>query len=294
MLIRTVLLVALSVTVMIAAGCSSSSPVGPSAWTRGTATFVGAGDIGECTHAGTEATARLLDGIAGTVFTAGDSTYPYSSAEFLRDCYGPTWGRHKNRTWPTLGNHDYINGTAAAYFDYFGSRAGPRDRGYYTYSVGSWRIYALNSELAGAELVQQQEWLRRALSVNPECSLAIWHRPLFTSGQNGENPHMRETWRLLHKAHVEIVINGHDHLYERFALQDPDGVPDARGIRQFTVGTGGAVPYTPLAARPNSEVLFSAWGVLVLRLGDETYEWEFVPADISPTSSHDHGSGVCS
>lgn len=282
------------VIAVTAAACSNSVGVGPSPWTiDSTATFVGAGDIGECSHAGTEATARLLDGIPGTVFTAGDNVYPHGSAESYRDCYDPAWGRHKNRTRPTPGNHDYEQPDAFAYYDYFGDNAGVGHLGYYSYVVGSWRVYALNSELGGTALLQQQEWLRRVLALNTPCSIAIWHKPLFTSGPNGENPHMREIWRLLYQAHVEIVINGHDHIYERFAPQDPDGRLDPMGIRQFTVGTGGAIPYSFGAPRPNSEILVSAWGVIVFRLKYGMYEWEFVPADISPTNLHDRGSGAC-
>lgn len=281
-----------AVVAAIGTACSDSIGIQPGPWDR-TVTLVGAGDIGECSHSGTEATARLLDGIPGTVFTAGDNVYPDGNARVYRDCYGPTWGRHKTRTRPTPGNHDYDQPGAAPYYEYFGANAGDPGTGYYTYSLGRWRAYALNSELTGSALLQQQEWLKRQLMTDPRCSLAIWHKPLFTSGPNGANAHMRETWRILHAAHVEVVINGHDHIYERFAPQDMNGHPDAHGIRQFIVGTGGAVPYSFGLPRPNSEVLASAWGVLILRLGSATYDWEFVTADGSASNVHDRGSGRC-
>ena len=133
--------------------------------------------------------------------------------------------------------------TRRGYYDYFGSRAGPRNGGYYAYDVASWRVYALNSEFDKVpNLAQMQmDWLRSEFASRPApCSIAIWHKPLYTSGPNGENPHMRDTFKLLYDNGVDVVLNGHDHIYERFAPQDANGRLDpARGIRQFTVGTGG-------------------------------------------------------
>jgi hypothetical protein len=261
------------------------------------AVLAGAGDIGECGSAGPEATARLLDGIEGVVFTAGDNAYPHGSAGEFNNCYDPTWGRHKQRTRPTAGNHDYEQTGAAAYYDYFGENAGPRGLGYYSYAVGSWRVYSLNSEFHNnpSAAALQAQWLRDELARNPTpCAAAVWHKPLFTSGPNGPNPHMQETWRILYNANVDVILNGHDHVYERFAPQDPDGRPDnARGIRQFTVGTGGVALYSFGQPRPNSEVRASVWGVLVLLLGSGRYEWNFVPAGIAGVNFRDTGEGSC-
>jgi hypothetical protein len=229
------------------------------------------------------------------VFTAGDNAYPHGSTAEFNNCYHPSWGRHKERTRPTPGNHDYEQANASAYFDYFGDLAGPRGLGYYSYSVGTWRVYAINSELTGGAAGQQAQWLRDELARNPTpCAAAVWHKPLFTSGPNGENRHMQETWRILYNANVDVVLNGHDHVYERFAPQDPDGRPDnARGIRQFTVGTGGVSLYSFGPPKPNSEVRASVWGVIVLLLGAGRYEWNFVPAGIAGVNFRDTGEGSC-
>jgi 3',5'-cyclic AMP phosphodiesterase CpdA len=255
--------------------------------------LVGAADIVLCGTPGAELTARLLDQLSGTVFTAGDNAYMAGTADEFNRCYGPTWGRHRGRTRPVPGNHDYGTPGASAFFDYFGASAGERGLGYYSYTVGPWRIVALNSEINAGAGSPQMQWLRSELSTNrAACTLAIWHRPLFSSGLNGDNPDMREIWRTLYEFGAEVVINGHDHQYERFAPQDPDGRADpARGIRQFTVGTGGVPLYQLRGARPNTEVLGSAFGVIALTLGSGTYQWEFIPAEGS--TLRDSGLGVC-
>jgi len=256
--------------------------------------LVGAGDIANCDSPGDEATARLLDTIEGTVFTAGDNAYMNGSAAQFRDCYNPGWGKHRDRTYPTPGNHDYETSNATGYYDYFGSRAGPRNGGYYAYDVANWRVYALNSEFDKVpNLAQMQmDWLKSEFASRPApCSIAIWHKPLYTSGPNGENPHMRDIFKLLYDNGVDVVLNGHDHIYERFAPQDANGRLDpARGIRQFTVGTGGVATYTNPRVAQNSEKIFSVWGVLMLTLNSNSYEWEFISVD---PGFRDTGSGSC-
>ncbi len=256
--------------------------------------MAGAGDIGECLSEGPELTARQLDAMpSAAVFTAGDNAYPNGSANDFIACYERSWGRHKARTRPTPGNHDYDTPGASGYFDYFGAAAGSRGQGYYTYVVGPWRVFALNSEIPVDANSAQVSWLRNALRINPvNCTIAIWHRPLFTSGPNGPNLDMKDIYKVLYDANTEIVINGHDHLYERFAQQDADARADpARGIRQFTVGTGGVFTYPPQGLARNSEVQQSAWGVLKLTLTATTYEWEFVSAQ--NTGFRDTGTGTC-
>jgi hypothetical protein len=263
--------------------------------------LVGAGDIALCGTPGAVATAALLDSIPGTVFTAGDNAYPNGDAANYSQCYDPTWGRHLDRTFPVPGNHDYSGFPGAPnYFDYFGSAAGPRGLGYYKYQVGSWRVIALNSEFfanaengaanAGAAATQLQ-WFRSELAANNvACTIAIWHRPLFTSGRNGPNTDMRELFKAAYDGNVDIVINGHDHNYERFAPQDAEGRADAvRGVRQFVVGTGGVTPYTEFNKKPNSEDFKFTYGVLKLTLSPGAYAWDFIPV----TGAHDTGSGVC-
>ena len=235
------------------------------------------------------ATARLLDGIGGTVFTTGDNAYPDGTPQQFSRCYDPTWGRHRQRTRPSPGNHDYHTPEAAGYFGYFGSRAGPDDRGYYAYDRGAWRIYSLNSEvLSDAQL----SWLRADLEAHPRrCSLAYWHRPLFSSGFHGNAPSMRALWRPLYAAGMELVVNGHDHDYERFAPMRPSGVRSSRGIREYVVGTGGA-HLRPFERIKDHSVVRKArvHGVLRLRLRDGAYAWQFVSVDGSFT---DTGAADC-
>lgn len=257
--------------------------------------LVGAGDIADCTTSGAAATATLLDHIPGTVFTAGDNVYPDGTAEEFRTCYGATWGRHLARTRPSPGNHDYHAADARPYYAYFGARAGEPGRGYYSYELGEWHIVALNSNLrADAEAVQEQ-WLRGDLAAHRvPCTLAYWHHPLFSSGAgHGSDPRLRPLWQVLAEFGVDVVINGHDHNYERFAPQTPDGQADAvRGMREFVVGTGGAILGMFGLPHANSEVRKSGtWGVLKLTLHPTSYDWEFVPT--ADGSFHDAGSAVC-
>jgi hypothetical protein len=252
--------------------------------------FVGAGDVAMCDR-NAEDTARLLDSIGGTVFSLGDNAYFQGNAQQFRDCYEPTWGRHKSRTRPVPGNHEYESPNADPYFTYFGANAGPRGQGYYSFDVGDWHVIALNSQIPVAAGSAQESWLRSDLAANrTRCTLAYWHYPLFTSGPNGRFLQMRDFWRVLYDEGADVVLSAHEHLYERFAPQDPDGRPEpARGIRQFIVGTGGALIYQAGAATSNSEVRISAFGVLKLTLSSDRYQWEFV----SVSGPGDSGAGVC-
>jgi hypothetical protein len=253
--------------------------------------FVGAGDIGWCGSPGAALTGKLIDGIGGTVFAAGDNAYMSGTAQQYRDCYEPGWGRHKSRTRPTPGNHEYETPGATPYFDYFGTQAGPLGLGYYSFPLGNWHAVSLNSNIDVAEGSTQGRWLLVDLAANPsKCTIAYWHYPLFSSGQNGDNPQMRAFWRILFAAGVDVVVVGHDHLYERFAPQDPDGRFDpVRGIRQFIAGTGGAQLYSFVTVRANSEKRISAFGVLKLTLEADRYDWEFIPV----AGEGDRGSDVC-
>ena len=253
--------------------------------------MVGAGDIGVCGSAGAEGTAALLDGIAGTVFTSGDNAYPQGSAADFRNCYDPTWGRHKARTRPAPGNHDYEAPGAAPYFAYFGHNAGPAGLGYYSFEVGPWHVVSLNSNVPASQGTPQYQWLAADLGErNARCVAAIWHHALFSSSQNGPSPVMRDVWRLLQAARAEIAVVGHEHAYERFGPLDDGGRPTATGIRQFIVGTGGAPLYPFITVAPGSEVRISSWGVLKLTLNSDGYAWEFITIG---GSVRDSGSGSC-
>ena len=255
--------------------------------------FVGAGDIADCSTTTDEATALLLDAIDGTVFTAGDNAYPLGRVVDFANCYEPTWGRHKTRTRPSPGNHDYYSPGAAPYYAYFGSHGGPANLGYYSYDLGAWHIVSLNSNIAVNAGSPQEQWLRADLAANQtSCTLAYWHHPLFSSGQHGNDPAMRDLWRALYDYGADVVVNGHDHNYEQFHRQNPDGIADVNGIRQFVVGTGGTSLRTIGVIKPNSAVRdATAHGVLKLILRPSSYDWEFVP--IAGQTFTDVGSRPC-
>ena len=254
--------------------------------------LVGAGDIADCNA---EPTAALLDNIAGTVFTAGDNAYPNGTASDYASCYDPSWGRHKARTRPSPGNHDYNTSGATGYYNYFGALAGPAGRGYYSYDLGAWHIVSLNSNVSMSAGSAQEVWLRADLAASTKtCTIAYWHHPRFSSGSNhGSSTQSAGVWQALYDAGAEIVISGHDHEYERFAPQTPGAAADpARGIREFIVGTGGAGLYSFATPLPNSEVRDNtSFGVLKLTLSDGSYTWEFIP--IAGDSFTDSGSGTC-
>jgi hypothetical protein len=255
--------------------------------------FVGAGDIAVCSRTQDEATANLLDNIPGTVFTLGDNAYPDGTLAQFNDCYEPSWGRHKSRTKPVPGNHDYHVSGAAGYFDYFGAAAGDRSKGYYSYDLGEWHIIALNSEIALGAGSAQEQWLRADLAAHPNvCTLAYWHEPRFSSGQHGNSSAPQALWQALYQYKADVVLNGHDHTYERFAPQNPSGQADPNGIREFVVGTGGVALYPFPVIQPNSEVRNNtAHGVLKLTLHATSYDWQFVP--IAGQNFTDSGTANC-
>ncbi len=270
---------------------------------EGVEVLVGAGDIAGCEHPPrSERTAELLDHIPGTVFAAGDLAYDKGTEREFANCYGPTWGRHKARTKPAPGNHEYDSRGAAGYFKYWGSAAGDPQKGYYSYDLGGWHIVVLNSNCSqiagGCEAGSSQEkWLREDLAAHPaSCTLAYWHHPLFSSGEHGRDrklEKMKAFWRALYDAGADVVINGHDHNYERFAPQDSSGKADPqRGIREFVVGTGGKNHGSFRSLRPNSEIRNNdTFGVLQLTLHPRSYEWKFIPE--AGKMFTDAGSGTC-
>jgi len=257
----------------------------------GPETFVGAGDIAIC-GGNADATARQIDVIGGTVFTLGDNAYSSGTRADFQNCYEPTWGRFKYRTRPSPGNHDYATPGATPYFEYFGENAGPFGLGYYSYPVGAWHVISLNSNVGTDSGSAQANWLRADLQqyANYRCTLAYWHHPLYSSGQNGNNDYMRDMYRILYNANVDVLLTGHDHTYERFAPQDADGRLDtARGIREFVVGTGGVPLYDFPSVKPNSEVRLKAHGVIRLILSSDRYQWDF----LAVSGAGDSGSQSC-
>jgi acid phosphatase type 7 len=263
--------------------------------------LVGAGDIADCASSGDEATAKLLDDLSGTVYTLGDNAYEYGAPSEFSECYDPTWGRHKARTRPSVGNHDYYTPEASGYFDYFGSAAGDPKKGYYSYDLGGWHIVVLNSKCWEVEVggcgsfSLMVNWLEQDLASSPlRCTLAYWHHPLFSSGYHGNIPRMKPSWEALYAADAEVVLNGHDHNYERFAPQSPSGAADdARGIRQFVVGTGGGElrPFRTTIEAHSEVRNANTFGVLKLTLHPNSYEWKFVP--VGGTTFTDSGTSDC-
>ena len=260
----------------------SGVPV-PTVLAGGDPVLVGAGDIASCSKSGDTKTARLVQAIPGTVFTAGDNAYPYGTLAQFQSCYGPTWGAFKSRTRPSPGNHEYRTAGASGYFSYFGPLAGTAGEGWYAYDLGEWRIYALNSNCSAVggcgAASPQSKWLKADLAANPRrCVLAYWHHPLFSSGEHGNNAGVRPFWDVLYAAHADVIINGHDHDYERFGRQTPAGGASKTGIRQFVVGTGGGERRPFRTIRPHSLSRSSTtFGVLKLTLHAASYDWRFVP-----------------
>jgi hypothetical protein len=261
-----------------------------------TPVLVGAGDIAEDSP-GAELTAQLLETIPGTVVTLGDNAYPDGSDADFAAYYEPTWGRHKARTRPATGNHEYNTPLAAGHFNYFGAAAGDPTKGYYSFDVADWHIIVLNtqcSEVGGCETSSPQgQWLRSDLDANPStCTLAIFHRPLFSSG--GGDLEGQDFWTQLYNAGADVVLSGHKHSYERFDPQDPAGVLDlTNGIREFVVGTGGSVLSSlPAASAPNAVTRNDqAHGVLKMTLHPTSYDWEFIP--VAGETYTDTGSAAC-
>ncbi|MFN8468989.1 MAG: LysM peptidoglycan-binding domain-containing protein [Caldilineaceae bacterium] len=259
-----------------------------------------AGDIATCNLEWDSQTGALLDNLPGTILALGDNAYVTGSLQEFNDCYGPTWGRHKDRIYPVPGNHEYLTGGAEGYFTYFGDRATPLEpgcrkecKGYYSFDLGGWHIVALNSEIDNNPGSEQDLWLRADLAAHPNvCTLAYWHKPRWSSGDHGSGA-SAPLFQAVYDYGVDLVLSGHDHDYERFAPQSPQGVLEYdRGVRQFVVGTGGGTLRSWESSAPNSEVKDSdTWGVLKLTLHPTSYDWEFIP--IAGQTFTDSGSANC-
>ena len=285
----------LAISAILSAFLTASLVIAPAPVAAADPVVVGAGDISDCGSAEDEATASLLDDISGTVLTFGDNVYPSGTAAQFRDCYAPTWGRHKTRTKPSPGNHEYGTPGAAGYFGYFGAAAGPAGQGWYSYDVGRWHLIVLNSncgDVGCGTNSSQVTWLRADLAANAgDHVIAYWHHPRFSSGQHGNDESVQPFWNALYAAGADVVLNGHDHDYERFAPQDPSGNADsAHGIREFVVGTGGRGLRAKSSTARNSQVFAEAFGVLKLTLHANSYDWQFVP--IAGESFTDAGTGT--
>jgi acid phosphatase type 7 len=271
----------------------------------------GNGMGGECFE---KVVSNLLVGHGfAAVLALGDVQYFCASAVAFGASYDPTWGRVKSITHPAVGNHEYLtnstgaglggatgcdatNTGAAGYFGYFGAAAGAPAQGYYSFDVGTWHLIALNSSCGNAggcgTTSPQGKWLAADLAAHQhQCVLAYWHIPLFSSGGRA-NASSQPFWNLLYAAHADVVLNGHDHIYEQFAPQTPSGAANpTNGIRQFTVGTGGANHTSIAMVAANSVVSnTTSFGILKLTLHPGGYDWGFQHATGSFT---DTGSAAC-
>ena len=271
---------------------SEMAPTGATAEATKPAIILAAGDIAGCAeHYKDEVTADMVAKMPGTILPLGDVVYQNGTRWQFRNCYHPSWGRLLSRSRPTPGNHEYRTDQAWPYYEYFGERAGPAGKGYYTYTLGTWRIYSLNSE---RNIPEQTTWLRKHMKANPsKCVLAYWHKPLYTSGPVPPTPEVRPLFLELWRARAEVVLNGHQHSYERFDPQDADSNYRAKGVRQFVIGTGGSQLEPPTGPRAkNSRLHYVAgWGVLEMTLKTDSYSWRFVPVPGSPKA--DSGSATC-
>jgi hypothetical protein len=289
---RAIARLGIGVALALAIACSDPSriPLGPSPSSQSpqTATMIAVGDVGECGSPAVAQTARLADGIEGEVLLAGDLAYPNGSMRNFIECFDPEWGANRRRWRPVPGNHEYETPGAAGYFQYFGGGAGI---GYYSFRAADWLVLMLNSNIAASPGSAQFEFVRSELAAHSvTCAMAVWHHPLYSSGPNGANPFMRDLWSLLQRSGVDLLVTGHDHMYERFGKQDADGRSDVLGIRQFIVGTGGARLYNFHRISANSQARIAAHGVLRLTLNRSNYDWAFI--DVSGTVA-DAGADGC-
>lgn len=268
----------------------------------GASVLIGAGDIAVCGTPYDESTARLVDSVSradsashveDAIFTLGDNWYPNGAQVYYDTCWRPSWGDTTRRIMrelrPTVGNHDIDNGLGDTYYKVFGKAAGEKGKGYYAYDIGEWKVVVLNSEIVVNPTFSvdsrraQEDWLKKELSGSTKkCTIAMFHRPRFSSGGHGGDLRMTSLWNILYDGNVDLILNGHEHHYERFDPQTPAGLRDTvRGIPQIIVGTGGAgltgirVPVQQNSVRR----IQGHFGVLKLTLGAGEYQQAFLDTD---------------
>jgi hypothetical protein len=285
--------------------------------------IMAAGDIA-CGSASTSASCDqqatsdlLVAGAPDLVLPLGDNQYECGSLSDFDASYDPSWGREKAITRPAVGNHEYTTSTNASnpcfnmptgapgYYSYFGSAASPLDsnckvscKGYYSYDIGSWHMIVLNSNCSrgvGCALTDPEAtWLQQDLAAHStQCKLAYFHHPRWTSGQELDTAAMQPLIDLLYAAGTDVILNGHDHDYERFAPLSANGTVDPRnGMREFVVGTGGRNTTSFIGTHLGSELRDAgSFGVMRMVLHPSSYEWQFVPAAGYPLT--DAGSQPC-
>lgn len=277
---------------------STTSPANLAANPASDGVLVAVGDIAACQDDNRAAqTAALVGSHVDVVATLGDHAYGDGTAEEFGRCYEPTWGPLRARTRPAPGNHDYRSTDAEPYYSYFGDAAGDPRQGWYSYELGAWHVVALNSECddiggCGRDSAQVK-WLRDDLAAHPTtCLAAYWHKPRFSSGVHGSSDTYQPFWEVLTDFGADVILNGHDHDYERFGPQSPAGVSDPMGAREFVVGTGGKDLRGFATDEPNSEARDSeTYGVLELTLRADSYDWQFLA--IPGGTFTDSGTASC-
>ena len=265
---------------VVAAAALAAALAGPGATFAADPQVLAAGDIASCGNTNDNVTGQVIGWVnPAAVLTLGDNVYESGTPWEFQNCYGGSlWFWQLFRTHPSPGNHEYGTAGAAGYFGFFGAAAGPPGLGYYGFDVGAWHLVSLNSEVPHDATSPQAAWLKQDLAAHRNfCTLAYWHRPLFSSGPHGNQTDMRPLWQILYDANADVVLSGHDHDYERFAPQTAAGALDrVRGLREFVVGTGGRSLYSFATVRPNSELRQSQYfGDLVLTLHPGWYQWKF-------------------
>lgn len=251
------------------------------------------GDTGWCGSPALGPLARLFERYDGDILLAGDLAYPSGTMEEFKQCFEPSFGRFKSRMRATPGNHDYVASVSAdSYFSYFGDRSGPNRLGYYSFRAAEWTVMMLNSNIPINRTSAQYAFVRNLMQQAPtRCTMAVLHHPFDSSGINGPTPALRDMWELIYNLGGDVVIAGHDHLYERHAPVNTDQRrDDAKGIRQFTVGTGGAPLYNRVRHALNSEYFAATWGMLRIKLEPALYEWQFMDMNGNVI---DRGLNVC-
>ena len=283
----------LAMTVLM--GCPRAPPVRQD---EGAVIVVAAGDISAPQLSAQQLTATLVEAQhPAAVLVLGDGQYPEGALVDYQTNYAPTWGRFKSITWPVPGNHEYKSG-GAGYFAYFGERAGDPAKGYYSFDLGEWHLVALNTnhdclDVACDADSAQLRWLEADLAASAKkCTLAYWHHPRWNSGSHGDFEQAAPIWKILQAHGVELVLNGHEHFYERVGPVDPSGTASAEGLVQLTVGTGG-IGFSPFKTQTPASVVRrnDTFGVVRLKLGAGWWESDFV--GIPGSTFVDHAAGAC-
>jgi hypothetical protein len=246
---------------------------------------VAAGDVSAPEVAVQALTANLVESLhPAAVLVLGDAQYGEGTIEQFEHAYEPTWGRFKAITWPVPGNHEYKSG-GHGYFAYFGARAGEEARGFYSFDLGDWHFIALNTgdecHAIGCDAESAQaKWLEADLAASTKkCTIAYWHHPRFGSGHHGRFEPAATFWKILAAHHVELVLNGHEHLYERLAPMNAEGAPSVDGTTELIIGTGG-IGFTEFNGTPEPTSVVhqnDTSGVMKLLLFADRWDAEFVP-----------------